>query len=199
MFTGLRIVLIFANSCFGASLFAAECPNASDLDQGVVLLRNEARLTSIFTRDGGLLSEIRQTPAQVIYARYQHPLLVSERWAEGRDDYMTAQYDVAAAELDNLRPGRRIVRDVTVTQADGAKVAGRVTWVVERFDYVTIGNCRYSVLQYHEKLALEGYDMIRTVKFFAPDVGLVLRSIAVDVNWKAVRDLRFDQISASQR
>ncbi|WP_039017186.1 hypothetical protein [Halocynthiibacter namhaensis] len=180
--------------CFGMPAYGAACPDVSDLDQGIRLQRDQDNFNTVFQQNDGMLSEARSAQGRVIHARYGHPLMVSERWSDAGNDHMSLQYDASAAELDALVPGRRIERNVTLTMSDGVEVNGRVTWVVERFDHVTIGRCRYPVRQFHERMELEGYGTIRMVKFYAPDVGLILRSITVDEGWKPLRDVQFDQI-----
>lgn len=192
----LKLALLsFAGLCLSSAVSAARCPDKTDLDQGIVLTRDTPSFISVFRRDGVDLSERRESRGQVVHSRLSHALMTTERWEEGRDNHMALTIDVAPEEVENLRPGRQMQRDVTLRFSDGTEVPGRVSWKMIRNTFVHIGDCRYSARQIHERMDFEDMNPIRMVQFYAPDVGLVLRSITVDADWKPLREVQFDQIA----
>lgn len=186
-------VLLFL-TCGVTIAFAQDCPTSDDLETGIRLTRHDPSFVSVFRRDAGDLSERRESRGRVIHTRETHALMTVERWEEGQNNHMRLSYDANPAELDNLRPGRSLKRDLRLRFADGREVPGDVTWKVIRNTTVHIGPCSYPAQQVHERTDFEGVDPMFMVRFYARDPGLVLRSIVTDGNWQAVREVRFDQI-----
>lgn len=171
------------------------CPTRDDLAQGVRLSRSTPYLSSLFRRDETGLWETRLLDAGIAGPRalYAHPLAVARR--EDASATLGVIYHSDPAALDGLDTLRTWTSDVTLTR-DGEQIAQgvfSVAWIGSA--EIAIGGCRYAAWNTRDVLILGDDVPIIFEKFYAPTLGLVLRSARVDLDGGGLSTVIMDQIA----
>ncbi len=179
----------------GAAFAQTRCPTRDDLGQGVRLTRTDPYLSSVYRRDDSGLWETRLLDAGAAGPRalYAHPLAVSRR--EDAAAALGVIYTDDPADLDHLDRLLAWTSDVTLTR-DGIVVAqGVFSVALIGTGEIDIGGCRYAVWNTRDVLVMDDSAPIIFEKYYAPALGLVLRSVRIDLNGDGLSTVVMDQIA----
>jgi hypothetical protein len=160
----------------------------------LALKRANPDLTVRYDQTTEGLTETKTTsrrPGEVVSV-YAHPLAVIRRTAG--DEVLRLQYSGNLDSLDELPTLKTWISGVDLYVKDERKGDG-----TDKIDFVemsklSIGACIYDVWKVHETLTLTGQQAVIMMKYYSPDLKVVLRATALSPDGQVVGDTRYDQI-----
>lgn len=179
---------------------SAECPTGVDEKNGVVLTRSTPFLSSLYKAAGKGLVEFRVTEkgavSEQVVATYLHALAPYDRVSA--KNTITLQYAESVWPLDDLA-NLKVWRSAVTVYVDGVPtIEGTATKTFLRTEEVGVGNCHYLAWVVEDRLALGDGDGTYFLQYFAPDLGLIVRSIKMGPNGAPVSGVEFDSIASGK-
>lgn len=196
----LRAVATLALLCVGAGALAEEaCPTRTDLADGIRLTRTDPFLTSLYHVDDTGLWELRSFSAGETGPRsfYPHPLAVGMR--DGDGPTLAVAYAGDPADLDRLDMLQTWGSDITLLRDGEAIEEGYFEVTLLGIEQISVGGCTYTAWNTRDILVLGGGEPILFEKFYAPDLGLVLRTARIDQDGVGISTVIMDRIEFENR
>ena len=178
----------------------ADCPRAISPLQGIVLTSTTPAMSSTFRQTPTGLSEARvETPGDRVYhlqLTYLHGLAAAG-FVEG-DATFSLVYDQPTAQLEDL-PNRKVwVSGVELFINAGLAAQTTATLTYLGTEEITLGDCRYLTWSVEDRTPLGNDKGAYLLKLYAPDLGVVLRTVSVRGNGEKTVLVGYDQIAVAQ-
>lgn len=173
------------------------CPQSLEEGQTITLERSKSSFLSRFTKKDGKLWEEREQKKlgrkELIQSAFLHALLPESRKVSGRK--LEIEFDEPAKLIKEL-PYQKLWLSEMTLKMNGQLVAQGV----ERLEYrgkklINIGKCHYMTWVVRTITDVKGRDPIYFMKYYSPDLGLVLKSYKVNAKDSILSGVEFDRIS----
>ncbi|MEO1775141.1 MAG: hypothetical protein AAFS07_09340 [Pseudomonadota bacterium] len=178
----------------------ATCPSGADLATGITLSRSAPAYETYYERSDGRLTEVRRA------TRGDQTLEVTQRFQHHLAPWVTEQpggslefrYDGEVSELNNLKASRQWTSSLTVLQNGEPLTTGQRTVSMIDEGQMAVGGCLYRIWEVGTTTRLLTGAVVGYRQYYSPTLGLVLRSIQLDARGEAVREVRYDTITAGR-
>lgn len=190
----LRFVL--TSTIFSSAPVMADCPRHVSDVAGIELSRAEPFLASVYRQSSEGLTEVRvqerNGAMEGFTTVYAHPLAPEQQVT--RNGTLTLAYGDGTSKLDRLDKAGSWVTGVAL-KVDGETVsAGRAAKRFLGTEMIDVGNCRTEVWLVEDRLNLGLEDETYMVLSYAPELGLVVRSMTMAADGTPLRSVEFDQV-----
>ena len=195
----LRSSALLLAGLWAAPAFA-DCPRAISATQGIVLTSTTPAVSSTFRQTPAGLSEARVEThgdrVNHLQLAYLHGLAVAG-FVEG-DATFSLIYDRPTAQLDDLPSHKVWVSDVElfINAVSVGQTTATLTYLGA--EEIALGDCRYLTWIVEDRTPW-GNDMgAYQLQLYAPDLGVVLRTVSVRGNGEKTVLVGYDQIALTQ-
>ena len=186
---------------FFSTAALAECPKSLSEESGLILTRNTPFFSSLYTQTQEGVREqrilVRSGKPENVSTYYPHPLAVGKRI--GSNGTLHLKYSRATDSINDLPKTKDWKADV-ILQSNGKQIGtGSSTLSFKGHGQESIGDCQYRVWVIDSRLNLKGQPPISFMKYYSPELNLVLRSVKMDPSGKALSQVHFDLIEIKEQ
>ena len=173
------------------------CPTKEDLETGIQLTRTEPLFSSLLRQTPSGLIETRQMSRNgeliEVVTTYPHALVSETRKTPGEEMVLRHAADIQL--LDNL-DGHQVWTSVVELILNGSAFAtGTTTKRLIATGTIAVDGCSYKAWQVLDETSFSGEIATSAYRFYAPDLGLVLRVVTLDPDKNPESLIAFDKIS----
>jgi hypothetical protein len=191
----IRVSVTIGLLCW-AQVALADCPgNISDL-KGIELSRAQPFFGNVYRQTPEGLSEARimerDGAVEEVSTIYQHPLAPGQRISE--KGTLVLVYSADPAELQRLVDTKVWVSEVALTVNGQTVLKGRAEKRLAGTETMTVGDCQTDVWLVEDRLELGQGDGSWMLLSYAPDLGLVVRSVTMSADGTPAGAVEFDTI-----
>lgn len=188
----IRVLFTAAAVALASPAQADDCPTGADLATGILLARTEAPITALYRiEDGGLVLH-NKARGRSITTTYPHGLASGVR--DDGKSVIAFRYSGDLSSLDHIRAKRTIERGVTLEINGTAVDSGSVKWTYQDQGTVEIGNFSYDVWRVRVETLLKQNDIKPMDQYYAPELGISVRTTTLDSAGNVLRGVVFDRI-----
>ena len=178
----------------------AECPSRVDDVRGVVLTRTEPFISSWYRATPTGLSEVRVLErdgnSEKVTATYLHALAPLDRVSA--KNTIALRYVEPVEGLNDLE-SQKVWRSAVTVLIDGSPaMEGSATMTFVRTEEVAVGGCSYPTWVVEDRLSLGDDNGTYFVQYYAPDLGLIVRSVKVGADGTPISAVAFDTIEMGE-
>lgn len=193
-----KLLLIVA--LFVSGPLWAQCPTSADLKTGIVLERTAPLFAVTMVQRGPGIQSSRimelDGKTETVQSYLPHPLVTGSR--KGANSSLSLDYQQPTSDLDRLNRSKKWVSRFTLS-ANGCEIdVGETTVTYKGKAREKIGSCQYNVWVVDAKQVFQENGTGRFRRFYAPGLGVVLRSVKLDQNGQAVSEVRYNKIEVAK-
>jgi hypothetical protein len=181
---------------FWTQVALADCPgHISDL-KGIELSRTEPFLGNVYRQMPEGLTEARimerDGAVEAVSTVYLHALAPGQRISD--KGTLVLDYSADPSELQRLDETKDWASDVVLKVNGQTVLEGRAEKRLAGTETITIGDCRTKVWLVEDRLELGPGDGSWMLLSYAPDLGLVVRSVTMSADGTPLQGVEFDTI-----
>ncbi|PYE30250.1 hypothetical protein C8J35_12019 [Rhizobium sp. PP-F2F-G38] len=174
----------------------ATCPSKGDIGKPILLGNTSPFYASIFTNKSNLIAEqklsINPEKIEAVSTTYFNPLLVRSRILKGSELYFKYKEDTNIIQL--LHEKKTWNSELTLVDGGNDIDSGVINITFVENLSVSVGGCQYNTSAFRETIWLQNRGKIIFIKYYAGDIGLVVRATHLGTDGKVISDTVYDKI-----